>query len=89
MPFSRPHSLDLPEEVQDLLTRYASQIKEDWSADLGGLLLFGSAARGDFIWAARISICYSSSGVYRWIFFSVQGNCIKNGGNIKLWHRCS
>jgi len=49
MPFSRSHSLDLPEEVQDLLTRYSAQIKEDWSADLGGLLLFGSAARGDFI----------------------------------------
>jgi len=49
MPFSRSHSLDLPEDVQDLLTRYAAQIKEDWSADLGGLLLFGSASRGDFI----------------------------------------
>jgi hypothetical protein len=43
------HSLDLPEEVQDLLTRYVTQVNKDWGSDLGGLLLFGSAARGDFI----------------------------------------
>jgi predicted nucleotidyltransferase len=43
------HSLNLPEEIQDLLKRYLSQITETWSTDLGGLLLFGSAARGDFI----------------------------------------
>jgi hypothetical protein len=49
MTFPLSHSLDLPEEVQDLLTRYVAQINEDWSTDLGGLLLFGSAARGDFI----------------------------------------
>ena len=49
MSFPLSHSLDLPEEVQDLLTRYVAQINEDWSTDLGGLLLFGSAARGDFI----------------------------------------
>ncbi len=49
MAFPLSHSLDLPEEVQDLLTRYEAQINEDWSTDLGSLLLFGSAARGDFI----------------------------------------
>ena len=49
MTFPLSYSLDLPEEVQDLLTRYEAQINEDWSTDLGGLLLFGSAARGDFI----------------------------------------
>jgi hypothetical protein len=49
MPFPLSHSLDLPEEIQDLLTRYVAQINKDWSTDLGGLLLFGSAARGDFI----------------------------------------
>jgi predicted nucleotidyltransferase len=49
MSFPPSHSLDLPEEVQDLLTRYVAQINKDWSTDLGCLLLFGSAARGDFI----------------------------------------
>jgi len=49
MAFPLSHSLDLPEEVQDLLTRYEAQINESWSTDLGSLLLFGSAARGDFI----------------------------------------
>ncbi len=49
MAFPLSHSLDLPEEVQDLLTRYEAQINEGWSTDLGSLLLFGSAARGDFI----------------------------------------
>ncbi len=49
MSFPLFHSLDLPEEIQDLLTRYVAQVNEDWSTDLGGLLLFGSAARGDFI----------------------------------------
>ncbi|MGV7228198.1 MAG: hypothetical protein ACQ9IQ_05990 [Nitrospirales bacterium] len=49
MSFPPSHSLDLPEEVQDLLTRYVARIKENWSTDLGSLLLFGSAARGDFI----------------------------------------
>ena len=49
MTFPLSHSLDLPEEVQDLLTRYEAQINEDWSTDLSSLLLFGSAARGDFI----------------------------------------
>ena len=49
MSFPLAHTLDLPEEVQDLLIRYVAQINEDWSTDFGGLLLFGSAARGDFI----------------------------------------
>mgnify|MGYP000389151842 CR=1 FL=1 len=41
--------VDLPEDVRDVLTRYVEQINQDWSGDLGGLILFGSAARGDFI----------------------------------------
>ena len=49
MSFSLSHSLDLPEEVQDLLTRYEAQINKNWSTDLVSLLLFGSAARADFI----------------------------------------
>jgi hypothetical protein len=49
MTFPLSHSLDLPEEAQDLLTRYEAQINKDWSTDLVSLLLFGSAARGDFI----------------------------------------
>jgi hypothetical protein len=49
MSFPLSHSLDLPEEVKELLARYAAQITKDWSTDLGGCLLFGSAARGDFI----------------------------------------
>lgn len=49
MAFPLFQSLDLPEEIQDLLTRYVAQITETWSTDLDGLLLFGSAARGDFI----------------------------------------
>ena len=49
MSFPLSHSLDLPEEVQDLLARYVAQINKDFATDLDGLLLFGSAARGDFI----------------------------------------
>ena len=48
MPFPLSHSLDLPEEVQDLLTRYVAQINEDWSTDLGGLLLFWECCKGRF-----------------------------------------
>lgn len=47
LPFSP--SLNIPEEVQDLLTRYVTQINKDFGPDLGGLLLFGSAVRDDFI----------------------------------------
>jgi hypothetical protein len=47
VPFSS--SLDLPEDIQDVLARYVEQIHRQWSADLSGLVLFGSAARGDFI----------------------------------------
>ncbi|MDH5562209.1 MAG: hypothetical protein OEY91_01110 [Nitrospirota bacterium] len=44
-----PPSLDLPEDVQAFLVRYVTQIQDDVGQDLGGLLLFGSAVRGDFI----------------------------------------
>jgi len=46
---SLPQSLDLPEDVQTILTRFVEQIKQEWSTNLGSLILFGSAARGDFI----------------------------------------
>lgn len=49
MPVSPSQSLDLPEEMQDILSRFVGQIHQQWSADLVGLVLFGSAARGDFI----------------------------------------
>ncbi len=49
MSFSLPPSFDLPEDVHGNLTQYVEQIAQSWSADLGGLILFGSAARGDFI----------------------------------------
>ena len=42
-------SLDLPEDVQEILTRFVANITQELNADLDGLLLFGSAARGDFI----------------------------------------
>jgi len=44
-----PPSLPLPEDIQGFLTRYVTQVTDDFGQDLGGLLLFGSAARGDFI----------------------------------------
>ena len=49
MPDPLSQSLDLPEDVQDILTRFVAQINQQWTADLGALVLFGSAARGDFI----------------------------------------
>ncbi len=49
MSFSLAPSLDLPEDVHEFLTRYVEHIQQSWSADLGALILFGSAARGDFI----------------------------------------
>lgn len=49
MSFSLPPALNLPEDVHECLTRYIEQIQQSWSADLMGLILFGSAARGDFI----------------------------------------
>jgi hypothetical protein len=49
------HSLDLPEEVQDHLEKIMAQIHRDWSSDVDSLVLFGSAARGDFI-AGRSNI---------------------------------
>lgn len=48
VPFS-PSIEDLPQDTQDILARYIEQIRQQWSADLDGLVLFGSAARGDFI----------------------------------------
>jgi hypothetical protein len=49
MPTLTLHSLDLPEEIQETLEQYLTQIKKDWDTGLDGVLLFGSAARGDFI----------------------------------------
>jgi hypothetical protein len=49
MSIALSQSLHLPEDVQDHLTRFVEQIQQQWAADLGGLVLFGSAARGDFI----------------------------------------
>ena len=49
MPTPTLHSLDLPEEVQETLELYLTQLQKDWGTDLEGVLLFGSAARGDFI----------------------------------------
>ena len=42
-------SLDLPEEMQETLEQYLTQLRKDWGTDLEAVLLFGSAARGDFI----------------------------------------
>jgi hypothetical protein len=41
--------LDLPEDVREVLEKYLTQLKKDWHDDLEAVLLFGSAARGDFI----------------------------------------
>ena len=49
MSLSPLQSLDLPEEILDILTRFVAQINQKWTSELGGLILFGSAARGDFI----------------------------------------
>ncbi len=55
MPTPTLHSLDLPEDVRETLDKYLTQLKKDWHSDLEGVLLFGSAARGDFI-AGRSNI---------------------------------
>jgi hypothetical protein len=55
MPTPTLHSLDLPEDVLENLEKYLTQLKKDWHSDLDGVLLFGSAARGDFI-AGRSNI---------------------------------
>ena len=55
MPTPTLHSLDLPEDVLENLEKYLTQLKKDWPSDLAGVLLFGSAARGDFI-AGRSNI---------------------------------
>lgn len=49
MAFPVLQSLDLPEDVQDHLEKIMAQIHQDWTSVLDGLVLFGSAARGDFI----------------------------------------
>ena len=49
MPTPTLHSLDLPEDVRETLEKYLTQLKKAWHSDLEGALLFGSAARGDFI----------------------------------------
>ena len=48
-------SVDLPEEVQGHLEKIMAQFHQDWSTDVESLVLFGSAARGDFI-AGRSNI---------------------------------
>ncbi len=42
-------SLELPEDLRETLNQFLTQLQKDWGADLAGLLLYGSAARGDFI----------------------------------------
>ncbi|MDR4461191.1 MAG: hypothetical protein MRJ67_11840 [Nitrospirales bacterium] len=49
MPTSMLQSLELPEDLRETLEQYLTQLQKDWGADLEGLLLYGSAARGDFI----------------------------------------
>ena len=49
MPSSVFHSVDLPEEVQGHLEKIMAQFHQVSSTDVDGLVLFGSAARGDFI----------------------------------------
>jgi len=49
MSFQLFPALDVPEDIQELLVTYVKQINQQWSADLSGLVLFGSVARGDFI----------------------------------------
>ena len=49
MAIALPQSLNLPEEIKDILDRFVKHIHQQWSDDLGALVLFGSAARGDFI----------------------------------------
>lgn len=55
MSVSLTQTIELPEDVQDILARFVEQINQQWTAELGGLVLFGSAARGDFI-AGRSNI---------------------------------
>jgi hypothetical protein len=55
MPTPTLHSLDLPEDVREILEKYLTVLKKDWHDILEGVLLFGSAARGDFI-AGRSNI---------------------------------
>lgn len=55
MPTSTLQSLELPEDLRETLEQYLQQLQKDWGADLEGLLLYGSAARGDFI-AGRSNI---------------------------------
>ena len=55
MPLPTVHSLDLPEDVRETLEKYLTQLEQNWHADLDDVLLFGSAARGDFI-AGRSNI---------------------------------
>ena len=55
MPTSTLPSLELPEDLRGILEQYLTQLQKDWGADLEGVLLYGSAARGDFI-AGRSNI---------------------------------
>ncbi|MCA9457825.1 MAG: hypothetical protein H6750_09295 [Nitrospiraceae bacterium] len=49
MPTSLLPSLELPEDLRETLEQYVKELQKDWGADLESLLLYGSAARGDFI----------------------------------------
>jgi hypothetical protein len=49
MPTPILQSLELPDDLREILVQYVTQLQKDWGADLEGLLLYGSAARGDFI----------------------------------------
>ncbi len=42
-------SLDFPEESRDLLESFVADLTKKWKTDIHSLVLFGSAARGDFI----------------------------------------
>ena len=46
---SIPRTLDLSEDVQDVLAQYVPQITQTWASDLSSLILFGSVVRGDYI----------------------------------------
>jgi predicted nucleotidyltransferase len=55
MPLPTVPVLDLPDDVRETLEKYLTDLEQHWPADVDGVLLFGSAARGDFI-AGRSNI---------------------------------
>ena len=42
-------SLDLRGEIEEHLEKMMAQIRRDWPSDVEGVVLVGSASRGDFI----------------------------------------